>query len=243
MRTKTRNAFPHHHPLLPRLNFTYNSSASSPLSDIRERRMGVVDSLHHFVFAAPSFSLSSLAPSGCDTFTNCSGMGPSHEPQFIKNCSNMCLYHGVHPSGKDCSSMGPPWAAAPTRTAPPWVYSPQAALLAMSLLLQGLSTSCSLPLGISTCCSMGSSMGCCMEICSHAVLHWLQGDSLLYCGLSTGCGRHLVVLAPRAPLPLLLYWRGCLYGYFSLLVLLVLLLYSTFNPFLNIFSKMCHRCL
>lgn len=131
MRTKTRNAFPHHHPVLPRLIFTYNSSASSPLSDIRERRMGVVDSLHRFVFAAPSFSLSSLAPAwfpplGCDTFTNCSGMGPSHEPQFFKNCSNMCLYHGVHPSGTDCSCMGPPWAAAPTRTAPPWVYSPQA---------------------------------------------------------------------------------------------------------------------
>lgn len=35
--------------------------------------------------------------------------------QFFQNCSNMGLYHKVHPSGVDCSSTNPPWVAAPTR--------------------------------------------------------------------------------------------------------------------------------
>ena len=88
--------------------------------------MGAAVSPYRFVSAAPSWSLSvpllqrGVPPTGCRP----SRTGPawaSHRLQLFKSCSNMGPYHGVHPSGANCSSTGPPRVAAPTGSpAPAW---------------------------------------------------------------------------------------------------------------------------
>lgn len=74
---------------------------------------------------------------------------------------------GYSPSGRDCSSLGPSWAAVPAR----------------SLLQCRFSVGCIFIQGTSTCCSVGSSMGC------SVVLHGLQGlPAALWC-LSWAAGK------------------------------------------------------
>jgi len=194
-----------------------------------------------FVSVAPSFLHYSPAlvwgPSHrIQSFTNCSNVGPPHELQFFKNCSSMRLFHGYSPSGMDCSSVG---------------SSLQATVHARSLSLCGLSTDCSFLQDTSTCFSVGFSMDHRLDICSTMVLLGQQGDNLHHCGPPWAAGGQLASLwsspwAAGESLPSAWSTSSSFFTDFgvcraifltfshsSLLVLLC----STFSPFLNMFSQ------
>nr|XP_047912341.1 secretory carrier-associated membrane protein 1-like isoform X3 [Anser cygnoides] len=90
-----------------------------------------------------------VPPTGCSP-SQTDPAWTSHRQQLFKNYSNMGLYHGVHPSGGNCSNMGPSWMTTPTRSPAPVCAPPQPTGLHSLLCLLQL-----------TCCPGYSCVGKC----------------------------------------------------------------------------------
>ena len=162
--------------------------------------MGVVVSSSHGVSAAPSSSgggLLTLCP--CSSVGSLPRQAVLHQLLPQESFPRAAVLHqllqrgvpptGCRPSGRDCSSVGPPRGHKSCQQTCSGVGSSLhgATGPARSLLQRGLPTGSQPPVGASTCSGVGSSTGCRWNLCSpSSFLRGLQGDSLPHHGLRHG---------------------------------------------------------